>query len=37
MAKARKGHTKPSKNKINQSKDQARIKKNQEILSSLRK
>ena len=37
MAKARKGYTKPGKNKINQKKDLTRIKKNQEILSSLKK
>ena len=37
MAKSRKGYTKPSRNKINQKKDLARIKKNQEILSGLKK
>ena len=37
MARARKGHTKQTKNKINQAKNLKRIKTNQEILSNLKK
>jgi hypothetical protein len=36
MAKAKKGQTKPEKNKENQAKDQKRIQENQSILSKLK-
>jgi hypothetical protein len=37
MARARKGHTKQSKNKGNQKKNLKRIKTTQEVLSNLKK
>ena len=36
MARAKKGQTKPEKNKKNHAKDQKRIKENQSILSKLK-